>query len=131
MELAIREVGRVKIVAVALWAGFMKLFGKRGVFYDILGPKVAAIDGPCDYTLPPYNHYAKMAPLEPDKVAERLKEAMGGHEIIVIDANDLNVEVLGKSSAEIDDEMLKQIFKDNPLGQSSEQTPVCIVRKVQ
>ena len=131
MELAIREVGRVKILAVALWAGFMKLFGKRGVFYDILGPKVAAIDGPCDYTLPPYNHYAKMAPLEPDKVAARLKEAMGGHEVIVIDANDLNVEVLGKSSPEIDNEMLKQIFKDNPLGQSSEQTPVCIVRKVQ
>ena len=72
-----------------------------------------------------------MAPLEPDKVAARLKEAMGGHEVIVIDANDLNVEVLGKSSPEIDNEMLKQIFKDNPLGQSSEQTPVCIVRKVQ
>lgn len=128
MELAVREVGRFKICCVALIAGIAKIFGKRGVFYDILGPKVAAIDGPCDYTLPPYNQYAKMAPLNPDKVATDLK-SLTGHEIIIIDANDLNVDILGKSSKELDNEFLAAIFKDNPLGQSCEQTPIAIVRK--
>ena len=30
-----------------------KPFGKRGVFYKIVGDAGRAIDGPCDYTLPP------------------------------------------------------------------------------
>ena len=128
MQLAIQEVGRLKIIFVAIIAGIAKLFGKKGVFYKILGPKVAAIDGPCDYTLPPYNEYAKLAPKDPDKVALRLKKYIG-HEIIIIDANDLGAAILGKSTQELDDEYLTSIFKDNLLGQASQQTPIAIVRK--
>ena len=42
MELAIRSVGRVKIIGAAIIAGIGKLFGKRGVFYNILGESVRA-----------------------------------------------------------------------------------------
>ena len=69
-----------------------------------------------------------MAPKNPDKVARKLKEQLG-HEVIVLDANDLNVDILGKSSKDLDVKLLKALFKDNPLGQSSQQTPVAIVRK--
>ncbi|MCL2783123.1 MAG: coenzyme F420-0:L-glutamate ligase [Propionibacteriaceae bacterium] len=129
MELAIREVGGFKIVLAAIVSGVAKLFGKRGVFYDILGSRVAAIDGPCDYTLPPYNHYAKMAPKDPMKVSADLSAYLG-HTVIVIDANDLDVKVLGKPSADLKDAQLTAIFKDNPLGQASEQTPLAVVRKI-
>jgi len=128
MQLAIKEVGRIKILFVAIIAGIAKLFGKRGVFYKILGSKVAAIDGPCDYTLPPYNEYAKLAPKDPDKVALQLKKHIG-HEVIIIDANDLGAVILGKSNQELDDEYLTSIFKDNLLGQANQQTPIAIVRK--
>ena len=128
MELAVREVGPVKILLTAIVAGVAKLFGKRGVFYEILGDRVAAIDGPCDYTLPPYNEYAKMAPKDPGKIAEGLNERFG-HPFVIVDANDLGVNILGKSDPGLDNELLKQIFKDNPLGQSAQQTPVAIVRK--
>lgn len=130
MELAIRSVGRVKIIGAALIAGICKLFGKRGVFYNILGESVRAIDGPCDCTIPPYNHYAKMAPYKPNEASAQLTEAMDGHTVIVVDANDLGVNILGKPSDELSNDYLSAIFKDNPLGQGREQTPLCIVRKI-
>lgn len=130
MELAIRSVGRVKIIGAAIIAGIGKLFGKRGVFYNILGESVRAIDGPCDCTLPPYNHYAKMAPAKPNEAAREFTEAMDGHTVIVVDANDIGVNILGKPSEDLTDEYLSKIFKDNPLGQGHEQTPLCIVRKI-
>lgn len=129
MELAIREAGVPRILLAALASALTKPFGLRGVFYHVVGKNINAIDGPCDYTLPPFNAYAKLAPAEPNKVAKKLR-ALTGHDVIIIDANDLGVAILGKSNREIPDVFCKNVFRDNPLGQSSEQTPLCIVRKI-
>ena len=129
MELCIREVGRVKVLWAAFCAAIGKLFGKHGVFYNICGMKARAIDGPCEYTLPPYNHYAKMAPDKPDEVAQRLTRHMGVY-VVIIDANDIGANVLGKPRKDMPDEFPIQVFKDNPLDQCSQQTPIAIVRKV-
>ncbi len=129
MQLAIEDVGVPRILLGCVCAALTKPFGLRGVFYKVCGPKAYAIDGPCEYTLPPYNKYAKMAPKNPDKVARDMKEKLGGLEFIVLDANDLNVDILGKSSKSLDEKFLKALFKDNPLGQSAQQTPIAIVRK--
>jgi F420-0:gamma-glutamyl ligase-like protein len=136
MELAVREVGRVKIIFAAIIAGICKLFGKRGVFYNICGMKARAIDGPCDYTIPPYNTYAKMAPLNPDRVAADLsayiKEKAGFDcDVVVIDANDIAVNILGKNRKDLPDEFGTLIFDDNPLDQSDQQTPIAIIRPVE
>ena len=128
MQLALEDVGIPRILLGCVAAALTKPFGVRGVFYKVCGKKAYAIDGPCDYTLPPYNKYAKKAPLKPNKVAREMKNKLG-HEFIVLDANDLNVDILGKSSKNLDDKFLKALFKDNPLGQSSQQTPIAIVRK--
>ena len=129
MELCIREVGRVKVLWAAFCAAIGKLFGKHGVFYNICGMKARAIDGPCEYTLPPYNHYAKMAPDKPDEVAERLTKYLGV-DVVIIDANDIGANVLGKPRKDMPDEFPIQAFTDNPLDQCSQQTPIAIVRKV-
>lgn len=129
MELAIREGGVLRIIIGALASAFTKPFGVKGVFYKVVGKNINAIDGPCDYTLPPYNEYAKLGPDKPEKVAISLKSEIN-HDVVIIDANDLGVAVLGKSNKDISDNFCKNVFKDNPLGQSSEQTPLCIVRKV-
>ncbi|MEK7159425.1 MAG: coenzyme F420-0:L-glutamate ligase [Patescibacteria group bacterium] len=128
MELAIKEVGAFRIILAAFISGITKPFGLKGIFYKVVGNNINAIDGPCDYTLPPYNEYAKLGPLNPNKVAQEIKNALG-YEVVIIDANDLGVAVLGKSTENISDEFCKNIFKDNPLGQTNEQTPLCIVRK--
>jgi F420-0:gamma-glutamyl ligase-like protein len=129
MELAIREAGAPRMILGALAAAVTKPFGIKGVFYKVVGKDVNAIDGPCDYTIPPYNRCAKLGPKEPHKTAENLKNAVG-NEIIIIDANDLGVNVLGKSNQTISDEFCQQIFRDNPLGQTNEQTPIAVVRTV-
>ena len=129
MELAIREAGAFKIILAAFVSAITKPFGLKGIFYKVAGNNVNAIDGPCDYTLPPYNEYAKLGPLNPDKVALEIKNALG-YDVVIIDANDLGVAVLGKSTKTVSDEFCKNIFKDNPLGQTNEQTPLCIVRKI-
>lgn len=128
MQLAIEEVGSLRILFAAFCAALTKPLGIKGVFYHVAGRKAAAIDGPCSYTLPPYNEYATLAPAHPDKVAQELEERIG-HEVIIIDANDLGVDVLGRSNKKISKEFAAAVFEDNPLGQSSEQTPLCIVRQ--
>ncbi|MCL2109428.1 MAG: coenzyme F420-0:L-glutamate ligase [Oscillospiraceae bacterium] len=130
MELCIREVGRVKVLFAAFCSGVGKLFGKRGVFYKICGMKARAIDGPCDYTIPPYNNYAKMAPDKPHEVAQRLSSHIN-HPVYVVDANDIACTVLGKSAPDLPDAFAEQVFADNPLGQSAEQTPLCIIRAIE
>ncbi len=127
MQLALNEVGYTRIFAGILVHLICKPFGIKGMFYRVVGRTVAAIDGPCDYTIPPYNKYAKLGPKNPHKVAREFKTALN-HDIVIIDANDLGVNILGTSAKTIPTEALAGIFKDNPLGQTNEQTPVCIVR---
>jgi F420-0:gamma-glutamyl ligase-like protein len=127
MELAIRETGALRILIAAFASAITKPFGIKGVFYKVVGNNINAIDGPCDYTLPPYNQYAKLGPKDPDGVALKIKQRIH-NDVVIIDANDLGVNVLGKSNESITDEFCEKVFKDNPLGQASEQTPLCIVR---
>ncbi|MEA4883155.1 MAG: coenzyme F420-0:L-glutamate ligase [Clostridia bacterium] len=127
MELAIREAGVLRVIVAAIVAGVAKLFGVRGVFYRVCGANIAAIDGPCDYTIPPYNRYAILGPLRPNETAQSLSEATGVP-VAIIDANDLGVVVLGVSSACPERAFLAEILADNPLGQSCEQTPIGILR---
>lgn len=127
MELAIREVGRARILLAALVSALTKPFGVRGMFYRVAGRAVAAIDGPTENTLPPYNRYATLAPSDPDGVARDLARRFGCS-IVIIDANDLGVEVLGRAPRSVDVAWARAVFEDNPLGQSSQRTPLCIVR---
>ena len=129
MELAVRDIGYPRILFAAFCSAITKLFGLHGVFYKIVGVKGRAIDGPCDCTIAPYNKYVKLAPKDPDQVARKLKEKTG-HEVVIIDANDLSCMVLGKSDKSLNNNLLRQIFTDNPLGQGSQQTPLAIVRRI-
>ena len=130
MQLAIEEVGAARILLAAFAAAITRPFGVRGVFYRVAGPQAAAIDGPTPGTLPPMNTHAKKAPADPDGVARALASALGdGIGVAVIDANDIGVNVLG-SSAGVDRGLLVELFRDNPLGQGHQQTPIALIRRV-
>ena len=124
------EIGLPKILFASFCSAVTKIFGVRGLFYRILGESARAIDGPCDCTLPPYNHYAKLAPARPNEVARELSEHLN-NPVVIIDANDLGVEILGRSCETIEIDFCKEVFADNPLAQGRQQTPLCIVRKVE
>jgi hypothetical protein len=129
MQLAIDEVGAPRILLAAVVSGLTKPFGVHGLFYRIAGPQAAAIDGPTSYTIPPYNQAATLGPRDPGGVARRMAEALG-HPVAVIDANDAGCNVLGVSPG-LDRGLVRRLFADNPLGQAREQTPICVVRRVQ
>jgi asparagine synthase (glutamine-hydrolysing) len=134
MQLAIEEVGALRILLAAIAAAFTRPFGVRGVFYRVAGAQAAAIDGPTPGTLPPYNTHAKKAPADPDGVARRLAASLsagagGPIGVAVIDANDIGVNVLG-TSTDVDRGLLVELFRDNPLGQGHQQTPIALIRRV-
>ncbi len=129
MEMALRECGTVKILFAAFCSAFGKLVGKRGIFYDIAGPKAKSIDGPCDCTIPPYNNYVVLGPENPDEVAKAIKQRIG-FDVLIVDINDLDGTILGTSDDSIDRLLYARVLKDNPLGQSRQQTPMGIIRRI-
>lgn len=132
MEMALQEVGTPRILLAAAAGAVGKLVGKRGWFYMVAGRKAASIDGPCSYTLPPYNEYVSLAPAEPAESAQKIAQALGGQVgVAIIDQNDLGGEILGAYNLPYSNETLIKILHDNPLGQESQRTPFGIVRKVQ
>lgn len=129
MQLAIKEAGILRIVLACLATIVTKPLGMRGVFYQVVGNNINAIDGPCDYTMPPFNKYAKLAPKNPNLVAKKIAEKFE-IETVIIDANDLGVNILGKSNQNQSNEFYEKIFRDNPLGQTNESTPLCLIEKI-
>lgn len=129
MEMALREVGSLRILFASFLSAVTKVFGKRGVFYDVAGYKARSIDGPTPNTIPPYNTYVVLGPERPDEVAAEVSKAIGA-KVAVVDINDLDGVILGISDASLNREKLVRILKDNPLGQDHEQTPLGIIRAI-
>ncbi len=128
MQVAIDEAGLPLMLLAAGVSALTKPFGLRGMFYRIAGHQINAIDGPTPYTLPPGNIAATLGPKDPDKVTAEIQERFGV-KAAIIDANDIGQRIEGATS-DCDKDLVLKVFKDNPLGQSKEQTPMAIVRKV-
>jgi len=134
MQLAIQEVGLPRILLASVVSIATKPFGLRGIFYHIAGRRAAAIDGPTSYSLYPSNVSAKLAPKDPQKAAENIKDQISNIKIqsstfggvVIIDANDLGRNVLGNATDK-PDSFFEEVMRDNPMGQGSEQTPVVIL----
>ncbi|MDO8486474.1 MAG: coenzyme F420-0:L-glutamate ligase [Candidatus Staskawiczbacteria bacterium] len=129
MQMVIEEAGLPRFLFSAIVAVITKFLGIKGMFYRLIGQRAKAIDGPIPHAMPPYNECVTLSPLNPEEIAKQIKKTFG-YETVIIDANDLGVETMGISSNKIEDSWASAIFKDNPLGQGREQTPLCIVRKI-
>ena len=117
----------MKVAAAVSAVG--KLFGIRGWFYKVAGEKARSIDGPCDCTLPPYNEYVVLGPADPDKVAAEIYAVLG-KPVLITDINDIGGVIMGAAPLSTDRGLMAAILRDNPLGQSHEQTPMGIIRPV-
>lgn len=130
MQFAIDHCGALKVIWASFCAGVGKLFGKRGIFYDIVGQEVTGLDGFYDHVFEEYGNYGIRIPENPVGVCDEIFESTGVKAMIV-DANDLTVEVLGACSAlEESSASLIGMIKDNPAGQSRECTPFILIREV-
>jgi len=85
------------------------------------------VDGAWEGTIPPYQRCIVLAPENPQAVAEQLAAALGCA-AAVIDANDLGGGHLRHFQWQPGSGFLADLMRDNPLGQSTEQTPFGIIR---
>lgn len=130
LQLAIDMKGLPRILWASICGGIARLLGRRGVFYEIAGQDVAGIDGFYSHSsFEVYHTMAVLLPDDPDGVCREIKETLG-ISCMLVDANDLNVEILGCSPdlKEKTTEWLCELIRDNPAGQDDELTPFVLVR---
>lgn len=136
MQLAIDEVGLSRILYASGRSVVGKLQGKKGVFYEVVGHNINAIDGAAGYQVGTSTHSVKLAPKDPEGVAARLsrlvreqlpaEHAKNFAGTAIMDANDLGCVALGDDT-DLSKATLESVFRDNPQGQTTETTPMSIV----
>ena len=130
MQFAINVCGLGKVLKAAICAAFDKLRGVHGTFYEMLGQEVSGLDGFYGHEIPEYAHMGVRIPENPGGVCDEIYEKTGILSMIV-DANDLNVELLGRCSRLTQSESeLLALIQDNPAGQDRQLTPFILIRPV-
>lgn len=115
-------------VAFALLCGFLaRLVGIRGLFYKWGGEQAALIDDVTG-TMPPFDKCIVYGPKNPDTVAQNIKEKMGCFGAMIADVNDLKRSRVVGVSQGLNGELAAKLLIDNPFGNASEKTPICIIK---
>jgi hypothetical protein len=129
MQYAIDINGGAKVFWAAVCAGFGKLVGKKGIFYDMVGDEVRGLDGFYPDVFPIYGEFGIPLPKDPVGVCNEIYKKTGV-ETIIIDANDFTRDILGKGdTVKLSDDQLCEIIRDNPAGQDDQCTPFILIRK--
>lgn len=129
MQAFIEEAGTPRVLFAAAISALTRPLGIRGLFYRLCGLRAKSIDCPMSFLILEYAHAVKLAPNDPSLAAKQIKTLLGGVETVILDANYRGAFSLGKSTRSISEAFIGTLFRDNPLGQSDEMTPFCIVRK--
>lgn len=130
MQYAINKVGLPKILYASVASAITKLFGKKGVFYEIVGQEVAGLDGFYNKVWDEYGEIGIKMPENPFGVCNEIKEKLG-ISCMLVDANDLGQEILGFSDDLKEKKaFLKEFIKDNPAGQEKELTPIILMKEI-
>ena len=128
MQIAIQSAGLPRILLAAAVAAVTRPFGIKGMFYRVAGNGIAGIDGFCTDAFEWYLTKGILVPDKPHDVCNEIKAKLGIN-CMIVDANDLDVEILGHSKdLPYSMQDLKALIRDNPAGQGSEQTPLVLIR---
>jgi hypothetical protein len=126
LQIVIDQVGVWKVLYASAMHVIGRLAGRRGMFYEIMGEAITAIDGYTG-TLPPFERTIVFAPQNPDAFAQSVYEATGVA-CTVVDANDLEkAKVLG-ASAGVNRSNVELALLSNPHGNGDEQTPIVVLK---
>ncbi len=132
MQLAIKEVGKPRILLGAAAAALGRAVGRRGDFYRVAGRQLAFIDDVAG-TMWPYERHIILGPKDPHQVVEAIKNATGC-EAIITDVNDIRkVDIIAASGGIDKKALISDLIKyleDNPFGNDDQQTPIVILRPV-
>lgn len=126
LQIVIDQVGVWKVLYAAMMHVIGRAIGRSGMFYEVLGEAITAIDGYTG-TLPPFERMIVFAPQNPDAFSQSVFERTG-IACTVVDANDLEkAKVLG-ASANVDRRNVETALLSNPHGNGDEQTPIVVLK---
>jgi hypothetical protein len=126
LQIVIDEVGVWKVLYASTMQVVGRFIGRRGMFYEILGEAITAIDGYTG-TLPPFERMIVFAPQNPDAFAQSVFERTG-IACAIVDANDLEkAKVLGASQG-VERRNVEFALLSNPHGNGDEQTPIVALK---
>lgn len=129
MQVAINLAGLPRILFASFFGFLFKIFGITGMFYRLAGHQISQIDGFYGEAFPEYSEMGILGPVGCDLLCDNLKEKFN-FSFVVADINDLGGNILGISkNLKGKEKLLLQILKDNPAGQSTQQTPIVILKK--
>lgn len=118
--------GPVRVFFAFLGGAIGKIFGKKGVFYQMAGEQARLIDDVTG-TIAPYDKFIVLGPDNSQAIVDKIRQETGLSAAIV-DVNDLKAVKILAATADISHDFLKQALISNPAGNGSEQTPVVLIR---
>jgi len=129
MQVAINLAGLPRILLACFCSGIAKIFGISGTFYRVAGHQISQIDGFYGEAFPQYAEMGILGSKDSDKVCQELRNRFG-FSFVIADVNDLGRNIIGRSQdLKEKDKIILEALKDNPAGQSNQQTPIIIIRK--
>ena len=129
MQLLIEKIGVTRITLSLFLGLFFKCIGVKGIFYRLTGFESSLIDD-ISGTVAPYDKSIVMGPINTKLFCDKLSKQLGV-EVAVVDVNDLGgVKILACSNNSLNN-ILNEILKVNPAGNSDEKTPIVLIRKNQ
>ncbi len=129
MQLLIDKIGVTRITFSLILGFLFKCIGIKGIFYRLTGFESSLIDD-ISGTVIPYDKSIVMGPIMTKLFCEKLSKQLEV-EVAVVDVNDLGgVKILASSNKSVNN-ILKDILKDNPAGNSDEKTPIVLIRNIE
>ena len=126
MQLLIDKIGVMRITFSLILGFLFKCIGIKGIFYRLTGFESSLIDD-ISGTVVPYDKSIVMGPINTKLFCDKLSKQLEV-EVAVVDVNDLGgVKILASSNNSINN-ILKEILKVNPAGNSDEKTPIVLIR---
>ncbi len=129
MEMAIRDVGPLRILVAAAAGLAGKILGIRGLFFRVAGHAVAEIDD-SGGTMPPYDRSIILGPADADGVARQVWRRTGLWTLI-LDVNDKGaVDILGTSIplSPAREASIKRLLRSNPFGNDDQKTTLVVLK---
>lgn len=130
MQVAINLAGLPRILLACFLSVGAKLLRIKGVFYRVTGHQISRIDGFYGEAFPQYADMGILGSKDSDRICQELKDKFG-FSFVIADVNDLGRNIIGRSNnLKGKEKEILQALKDNPAGQSNQQTPIIIIRNV-
>jgi hypothetical protein len=121
-------VGLHRVVFAGIISGVFKLFNKNGWFYRICGTQSKLIDD-VSGTLPPYDKHIVLGPNNLKSLVNNIYQKTNV-KLAIVDVNDIKKVDILECYSSCDTDFIKKMLRDNPSGNSDEQTPLTLIRQI-